>query len=248
MRITIAKDNNELGNLAGKAAAQLIRNAIRTKGTANIIVATGTSQLATIASLVADKETDWSKVVMFHLDEYIGLPETSPASFRRYLKQFFLSRLPPLKAAYLINGESNAKEECDRLNHIIADHPADIALVGIGENGHLAFNDPPADFETTDPYIIVNLDENCRKQQAGEGWFHSPDEVPEQAISMSVNQIMKSASIICSVPGSRKVNALRNCLKKEVSNLYPASILRLHSDCSCFLDEDSAVALSDDGQ
>jgi glucosamine-6-phosphate deaminase len=240
----IAKENPaELGKAAGKAAGQLIRHVISEKGQANIILATGTSQFETLNQLVKE-DIDWSRVVMFHLDEYIGLPESSPASFRRYLKERFLEKVKPLKAAYLVNGETDPVDECRRLGEIIKKNPVDVALVGIGENGHLGFNDPPADFETNEPFLIVNLDEQCRKQQYGEGWFARIEDVPSRAITMSVKQIMKSKHIICSVPDSRKAVAVRDCLEKEVSNLFPATILQLHSDCLCFLDKASAALLT----
>lgn len=243
MKITIAENPLKLGEVAGEYAANLIKNAIEEKGQANIILATGTSQFETINQLIKE-EIDWSKVVMFHLDEYIGLPVTEPASFRKYLKERFLDKVSLLKAAYLINGEVNPKEEIAKLKALIERHPIDVALVGIGENGHLAFNDPPADFNTEEPYLIVNLDEQCRKQQFGEGWFNSIDEVPTQAISMSVQQIMKAKHIICSVPDERKAKAVKDSLEETVSNLFPASILQLHPNCSFYLDKASASLLS----
>src|SRR5205814_1347066 len=167
-----------------------------------------------------------------------------PASFRKYLQERFLSKMPPLKAAYLVNGEGDANAECERLSSIIKKHPIDVALIGIGENGHLAFNDPPADFETEQPYIMVELNEACRAQQMGEGWFKSIEEVPRYAISMSVKQILKSKQIICSVPDSRKALAVKSTLEQPVSNLYPASILQQHSNCSYYLDNSSAALLS----
>src|SRR5258706_2063032 len=200
MKINIYNNPHELGNAEGSTAGQLICEAIEESGSANVILATGTSQFETLNHLIDEEGIDWSKVVMFHLDEYIGLPITHPASFRKYLKERFLSNVPELKEVYLINGEAYPQAECDRIGAIISKHPIDVALVGIGENGHLAFNDPPADFETEEPYIIVELDEPCRKQQFGEGWFRSFEEVPGLAISMSVNQILKSKHIICSVP------------------------------------------------
>jgi len=216
------------------------------KGSANIILATGTSQFETLNQLIAEQGIDWSKVVMFHLDEYIGLPITAPASFRKYLTERFLSKVPALKAAHLINGETDAQAECDRLSGLITRHPIDVALVGIGENGHLAFNDPPADFETEVPYIIVELDEACRRQQLGEGWFKSFEEVPRRAISMSVKQILKSKQIICSVPDKRKAKAVKDCVDRPVSNLFPASILQSHSGCTLFLDAASSSMLAQD--
>lgn len=236
-----------LGSAAGEAAAAAIKNAIAANGSANIILATGTSQFETLNRLLAEPEIDWSKITMFHLDEYIGLPITAKASFRKYLKERFIDLIPTLKAAHLIDGENNPSAECKRLNDLIAKHSIDVALVGIGENGHLAFNDPPANFDTTDPYIIVELDEACRKQQYNEGWFDTMDAVPKQAISMSIRQIMKSKQIICSVPDARKAEAVRNCLEEPVSNLFPASILREHKNCTIYLDKDSAALLQKHG-
>ncbi len=244
MKISIYNNPSEIGKAAGIAAAQLIRKAIEEKGCANIILATGTSQFETLNQLIAQEGIDWSNVVMFHLDEYIGLPITHPASFRKYLQERVLSKLPQLKAAYLINGETDAQAECERIGSLISKNPIDVALVGIGENGHLAFNDPPADFETEQPYIIVELDEACRKQQLGEGWFNYFEEVPKQAISMSVKQILKSKHIICSVLDERKALAVKNSLEQSISNLYPATILQQHPDCTCYLDQFSSALLS----
>lgn len=244
MKIEIANDARELGVAAGRVTARLIKETIARNGTANVILATGTSQFETLNQLIQEKEIDWSKVTMFHLDEYIGLPETHPASFRKYLKERFLAKVPPLKAAHLVNGEGDAQAECVWLGDLITQHPIDVALVGIGENGHLAFNDPPADFDTEEPYIVVDLDEACRKQQFGEGWFKSVDDVPRQAISMSVKQIMKSKNIICSVPDERKAQAVKDTVEQKVSNLFPASILQKHAQCTLFLDKASAKLLS----
>ena len=244
MDVRILESPQELGKAAGSTAADLIRKAISTKDHANIIVATGTSQFETLNQLIAERNIDWSKVVMFHLDEYIGLSITHAASFRKYLKERFLSKVPALKATYLINGETNTSNECKRLGELISQHPIDVALVGIGENGHLAFNDPPANFDTKDPYIVVELDEACRKQQLGEGWFRSLEEVPRSAISMSIKQILKSKNIICSVPDQRKAMAVKNSTMHPVSNLFPATALQLHSNCTCFLDKESSSLLS----
>lgn len=246
MNTFIYKNEIALGKAAGEKAAQLIREAIANNGTANIILATGTSQFETLKALISAKDIQWNKVVMFHLDEYIFLPITHPASFRKYLRERFLSQVAPLKDAWLIDGEGDADEECRRLSDLICNHPIDVALIGIGENGHLAFNDPPADFETEEPYIIVDLNEACKRQQLGEGWFGSVDEVPQQAISMSVKQIFKSKNIICSVPGERKAEAVKHTLENEISNLYPSTILRTHNHCSLFIDDKSASSLGAD--
>ncbi|GGB87558.1 glucosamine-6-phosphate deaminase [Dyadobacter sediminis] len=240
MKIIISNNSQELGRAAGSEAADLIRRTISEKGKANIILATGTSQFETISQLLKEEDIDWSKVTMFHLDEYIGLPVTHPASFRKYLKERFLENVPPLHEVFLINGEADSETELSRLNKLISEHPVDVALVGIGENGHLAFNDPPADFDTEQPYLVVNLDEPCRRQQMNEGWFESLEDVPQQAISMSVKQIMKSEHIICSVPDERKAQAVSDSLLQNVSNKFPASILQLHPSCTCFLDNSSA--------
>ncbi|QEC75205.1 glucosamine-6-phosphate deaminase [Mucilaginibacter ginsenosidivorax] len=247
MRIYIEKNAQDLGAIAGDAAAQHIREAIAGQGTANIILATGTSQFETLKRLIKAPGIAWDKVVMFHLDEYINIPISHKASFRKYLTELFLDKLPPLKAAHLINGEADPTAECERLNKLIDKHPIDVALIGIGENCHLAFNDPPADFDTTAPYIIIDkLDEDCKQQQMNEGWFASLDEVPARAISMSVQQIMKSKHIICSVPDLRKAKAVKNCLEQPISNLYPASILSSHQSCDLFLETLSASLLSND--
>ena len=246
MEVIVCEDKTALGQLAGAAAAELIRGAITENGSANIILATGASQFSTLEKLIAEKDIDWGKVTMFHLDEYIGLPVTAPASFRKYLTERFLTKVPKLKAAHLINGEGDAAAECERLAKLITEAPIDVALVGIGENAHLAFNDPPADFDTPIPYIVVALDEQCRKQQYGEGWFKSVEDVPKKAISMSVKQILKSKHIICSVPDRRKAEAVKNSLEQKISPLYPASILQSHADCTYFLDKESASLLSKD--
>ena len=245
MKIVISNTSKELGEAAGKEAAVLIRQVIAEKGKANVILATGTSQFETINQLILEEDIDWSKVTMFHLDEYIGLSITHQASFRKYLKERFLDKVAPLEASFLINGEADLETEIERISQAIAEHPIDVALVGIGENGHLAFNDPPADFDTENPYLIVNLDEPCRLQQMNEGWFATLEDVPAKAISMSVKQIMKSVHIICSVPDVRKAQAVKDSLEQEVSNIYPASILQLHPDCSFYLDKESASLTSE---
>ena len=244
MEISISTNPKNLGQLAGKAAGKLIRQAISVNGSANIILATGTSQFETINQLLAEEGIAWEKVTMFHLDEYIGLPITHEASFRKYLKERFLDKVRTLQNYYLIDGEVDPVQETKRLGELIQEHPIDVALVGIGENGHLAFNDPPADFETVAPYLVVDLDDACRSQQLNEGWFPSLEAVPAQAISMSIRQIMKSKSIICSVPDERKAKAVKDCVKNPISNLFPASILQEHGDCTLYLDEASASLMN----
>ncbi len=244
MKITISKTKQNAGAAAAALGAKLISKAIRKKGKANIIVATGASQFEMIDRLVRELRIDWTRVTAFHLDEYVGMPITHPASFRKYLWERFVSRLPlPLAAFHYINGEDDAKAECRRVGALIAKHPIDVCFAGIGENGHLAFNDPPADFKTSAPYLVVNLDEDCRKQQMGEGWFKTLAQVPKQAISMSIRQIMKSKTVICTVPDRRKARAVSDCLTGSVTPVHPSSILQRHKAAWCFLDEDSASLL-----
>lgn len=244
MTISISPNPLELGQKAGKIGAELIKKSITSQGFANVILATGTSQFETLKQLLSEKGIDWSKVTVFHLDEYLGLPITHPASFRKYLLERFFVHVPQLKAYHLIDGENDPEKECERLSTLIQNHPIDVAFVGIGENGHLAFNDPPADFKTDKPYLVVNLDHACRMQQFGEGWFPNLEAVPTQAISMSIRQIMKSKAIICSVPDLRKAQAVKDCLEGEINNLHPASILQSHPNCQIFLDEPASSLLS----
>lgn len=245
MFITISNTSRETGIEAGKKAASLIRQAIESKGEATIILATGSSQFDTLNQLTGEEGIDWDKVTMFHLDEYINLPISHKASFRKYLQERFIEKVAPLKSVHLINGEADPEKECRLLEKLISQSPVDVALVGIGENGHLAFNDPPADFETERSYLVVKLDEQCRQQQVNEGWFGAIKEVPAEAISMSVKQIMLSKHIVCTVPGSRKAKAIKNTLERPVWNYYPASILQNHPDCYLFLDKESASLLKE---
>lgn len=222
----------------------MIRAALKNHGKANIILATGASQFEMLAELVK-QPVDWSKVTCFHLDEYVGMPVSHPASFRKYLKERFVDQLAmPPAAFHFLNAEGDPQAECQRLGEVIKQHPIDVAFIGIGENGHLAFNDPPADFETREPYIVVELDDPCRQQQFGEGWFPTFDSVPKQAISMSIRQILASRVIICSVPDSRKAEAVGKAVEGPLTPQLPASILRNHPATTLFLDEPAVARLS----
>ena len=238
MEIRICKDRYELGKSAAKFVASLINAAIAEKGSARIVLSTGASQFDTLASLI-NQPVDWTKVEMFHLDEYIDLPETHPASFRKYLKEKFTS-LVPLKAAHFVDG---TKENIAHLSRLINEAEIDVGLIGIGENSHIAFNDPPADFDTDDPYIVVNLNDTCKAQQVGEGWFASLDDVPKQAVSMSCRQIMKCRHIVSCVPYSVKANAVKLTLESELSNTVPATLLKTHENFTLYIDSDSASLL-----
>lgn len=241
MNITVCMTKDEMGRQAATRGIEQIRQALEEKGHASIILATGASQFEMLEHLVSEESVDWSKVTAFHLDEYLGLPMSHGASFRRYLKERFVDKLPvKIGQFHYIQAEENAEEECERLGRLIEQEEIDVAFIGIGENGHIAFNDPPADFATRDPYIVVELDEACRQQQLGEGWFSSLEEVPEKAISMSVQQIMKAKTIVCTVPDARKAEAVKKTLEEPVTPQVPATILREHPDCHLFLDTESA--------
>ncbi len=234
MRIVISKTAEELGKRAADAAEIIIKEAIHKNGEARIILSTGASQFETLKNLTA-RDIDWSKVTMFHLDEYVNLPETHPASFRKYLKERFVAKTNVGKAHFV----DGTKENIAFLTEEIRKAPVDLGIVGIGVNGHIAFNDPPADFETKDAYIIVNLDETCRNQQVGEGWFNTFDDVPKQAVSMTVYQIMQCKNIITAVPHAEKAWAIENTLKGELSNLVPATMLKMHDSWQLFTDANS---------
>lgn len=233
-----------LGQAAADFGAQAIRAAIAAHGAANIVVATGASQFELLEALVKHDDVDWSRVTAFHLDEYIGMPDTHPASFRRYLTERFTSRLPKLGAFHFVIGDApDLQAEIDRINALIERHPIDVTFAGIGENAHLAFNDPPADFEAAEPFRVVELEERCRRQQFGEGWFPTLDAVPHEAITMTIPQIVRSALVILAVPDRRKAEAVRDTLEGPVTPLVPASILRRHPACHLFLDPESAALL-----
>lgn len=246
MEIKIFDDKAALGAAAAEAARELIRSAQARRKSARIIAATGASQFDFLASLTGLDGIDWKRVTMFHLDEYVGLPETHPASFRLYLRKRLIEKAG-ITDHHLLNPGEDPAAECRRVGKLILAAPIDVAFVGIGENGHLAFNDPPADFETTEPYLVVNLDLRCRQQQLGEGWFRSLEEVPSRAISMSVRQILKSRAILCIVPEARKAQAVKAAVSDPVSPLIPASILRTHENTTLFLDRESAGLLNKAG-
>ena len=232
-----------MGKAAAEHAARTLRSVIREKGNARLIAATGASQFEFLDALTAAPDIDWARVEMFHLDEYVGLPITHPASFRKYLTERLISKTKIAKYHFL-DGEKDRNEVALQVGKELTTAPIDVAFVGIGENGHLAFNDPPADFQTEAPYIIVELDEPCRRQQVNEGWFASIADVPARAISMSVRQIMKSKEIIAVVPDARKAQAVKACLEGEIGPLAPASILRQHPNATIYLDKNSASLLS----
>jgi glucosamine-6-phosphate deaminase len=244
MRISLEQDRQSLGREAARLGGTAIREAIAARGGAAIVLATGASQFEMLAALCQRTDIDWSRVIAFHLDEYIDLPETHPASFRRYLRERFLTHVPGIGAFHLIDGNAaDLAGEVARLNGLIEPLAIDVVFAGIGENGHLAFNDPPADFETKDGFTVVTLDEDCRRQQLGEGWFATLDAVPHRAISMTVRQIMRGQLVVLSVAGDRKAAAVGGAIAGPVTPLCPASILQRHPNCHVFLDPPAAKNL-----
>jgi glucosamine-6-phosphate deaminase len=244
MKIKVMKNSEELGKEAASYCAAILNRSIEQKGTARLILSTGASQFDLLKALV-NETVDWERVEMFHLDEYINITETHPASFRKYLKERFTSRVQ-LKKVHFVDGEGDINKTIKELSGEIRKEPIDLGLIGIGENAHIAFNDPPADFETKEAYIIVSLDDNCKKQQAREGWFVTEDDVPKQAISMSVHQIMQCNSIVSFVPYRVKANAVKLTLENDLTNMVPATMLKNHKDTTLFLDEESASLVDEE--
>lgn len=243
MQIKIAATRQLLGKTAADAAAAHLAERLAQQAEVNLVVATGSSQFEVLDALSARTEIDWSRVNGFHLDEYLGLPRSHSASFCGYLAKRFVERVP-LKSFFYLDGTLPADELVRRACEQIASKRIDLMLCGIGENAHLAFNDPPADFETKSPYHIVQLDEACRKQQVGEGWFDSLQQVPTQAISMTIHQILQADKIICSVPDRRKAEAVQKTLEGSITPDVPASALSNHPAVTLILDTSSAALLS----
>jgi len=242
MNVRIEPDRRAMSAAAAAHAAGSIRRAIDRRGKARIVAATGASQLDFLAALTPTTGIDWSRVELFHLDEYAGLPESHPASFRRYLRENLIEPTR-LGKYHFLDGEGNLDEVRARVGRALAEEDVDVMFAGIGENGHLAFNDPPADFETTEPYIVVKLDEACRRQQVGEGWFAKFEDVPDTAISMSIRQMLKAREMLIIVPDARKAAAVKATLEGEIGPAVPASILRTHPNVTLYLDRAAASLL-----
>lgn len=243
MVVRVFEERNSLGQAAAVQAARAIRDAIAKRGRARVVAASAASQFEFLEALTEAPGIDWRNVELFHLDEYIGLPMSHPASFCKFLQERLIGKTG-ITEHHLLNGEDDPAEVIRHTNQAISAAPIDIAFVGIGENGHLAFNDPPADFETEEPYIVVSLDEACRQQQVGEGWFKDLAAVPKRAISMSVRQVLKAKEIVAVVPGPKKARAIKACFDGEISPMAPASILRTHANATIYLNRESAALLS----
>lgn len=236
-------DKYSLGQTAADHAARSLRRTLRDQGSARIVAATGASQFEFLDALTREPRIDWRLVEVFHLDEYVGLPATHPASFRKYLLERLIHKAG-ITRYHLLDGEGDLQAAVRITGAELQSKPVDLLFAGIGENGHLAFNDPPADFKVEDPYLIVDLDEACRQQQVNEGWFSNLSDVPRRAISMSVRQILRAKEIIVAVPDSRKAHAVKACIEGEITPMVPASILRNHPNSTIYLDTDSAALLS----
>lgn len=239
----IFDDKLLLAKAAAERAASTLQQALAERGHARIIAATGASQFDFLDALTALPDIDWPNVEMFHLDEYIGLPADHRASFRKFLRERLVAKTG-ITQVHFLEVDSNPEAVAEKVGAEISAAPIDVAFVGIGENGHLAFNDPPADFETEKPYLIVELDEACRRQQAGEGWFADISQVPTRAVSMSIRQILKAKEILVIVPDARKARAVKECFEAEITPLHPASALRRHPNATVYLDRDSSALLS----
>lgn len=242
MQIKTYTDRLTMSRAAANHAAAILRRRIDEAGGARIIAATGASQFDFLEALTTSPGIDWSRVEMFHLDEYVGLPVDHPASFRKYLLERLIRKVG-LTRYHLLDAETDAAGAAARVGKELSSAPIDVAFVGIGENSHLAFNDPPADFETTEPYIVVTLDLACRRQQVGEGWFKTVEDVPTQALSMSIRQILDAREILCIVPDTRKADAVKATVEGVIGPAVPASILRTHSHTTLYLDRDAASQL-----
>lgn len=238
MIISISRNAAELGAAAARFAGAKLREALTRNGEARLVLSTGSSQFETLGALLKE-DVDWPKTEIFHLDEYIGLPITHKASFRKYLKERFISHIQ-CRTFHGVETEGDVGKAMAGLTDEIRKKPVDVGLIGIGENGHIAFNDPPADFETREAFIVVSLDERCKRQQVGEGWFKSVDEVPDKAVSMTVWQIMQCRTIVSAVPHRVKAEAVHKTLTSGLSKMIPATILKQHADFHLFIDHGSA--------
>lgn len=238
MIITISENASALGAAAARLSGARLREAIARNGEARLVLSTGLSQFETLAALL-EEDVDWPKTEIFHLDEYIGIPVTHKASFRKYLQERFVDFIACRKF-HSVDTEGDIGRTIADLTNEIRKKPVDVGLIGIGENGHIAFNDPPADFATREAFIVVTLDERCKRQQVGEGWFRSVEEVPGQAVSMTVRQIMQCRTIVSAVPHRVKAEAVHKTLTSGLSNMIPATMLKQHADFHLFLDCDSA--------
>lgn len=245
MNVRVFGSKGDLGDAAAERAATIIREAVRTRGEARIIVATGNSQLEFSDALVRRQDVPWARVVVFHMDEYASMSEDHPASFRRWVRERIVERTRPAAAHYILGDAPDLEAECDRYAELLLEAPIDCAFVGIGENGHIAFNDPhEADFFDPKVVKVVTLDDACRRQQVGEGHFPSLEETPERALTLTCPALMRAVHVVCCVPDARKATAVRAAVEGPVSTSCPASLLRTHPNAELYLDGASAAGLT----
>ncbi len=242
--VSVYSTNQEMGSAAAQVAAATIRNAVREKGLAHIIIATGNSQLTFLTALREMPEIDWSRVNIFHMDEYVGIDPNHPASFPQFLHHHFLSYIKP-KAFYPVPGQARDLDKaCREYEQLLRAHPADLCALGFGENGHLAFNDPPfADFNDPVWVKVVKLDEVSRRQQVGEGHFARLDQVPTHAITLTIPALLSAKRILALVPEARKADAVVRALRGPITIDCPGSIMRKTAHAHLFLDRDSAAKI-----
>lgn len=241
MPVAIYESNAALGQAAAADFAEIVTQAVAKRGTASVILATGNSQLSFMRALREQPGIPWDKLNVFHMDEYLGMSVQHRASFRRFLREKIVDVYHP-RAMYGIQGDSpDIEAELARYAALLDEHKPDLCVLGIGENGHLAFNDPPADFHTGKTIHVVTLDEQCRRQQVGEGHFVSLDNVPKQAISLTIPALLKPPHVMAIVPEARKATAVQAALRGPVTESCPASILRTQAHVKMYLDVDSAA-------
>jgi glucosamine-6-phosphate deaminase len=245
IKLQIHANKKAAGEAAARAAAEALRQLDHSESGIGVVFATGASQLETLHALTSIPGLPWRKIQGFHLDEYLGMDEDHPASFRRYLREN-LTRRVPMGEFFEIDGSSADPDQVRReyVQKLWAADPQ-LCLLGIGENGHLAFNDPAeANFNDPDAMKVVTLDAECREQQLAEGWFKSLEEVPERALTLTISTLLKIPKLIVSVPGPRKAQSVRRTLEEPISTACPATILRTHPDVTLYLDRDSAAQLN----
>jgi glucosamine-6-phosphate deaminase len=244
LRVRVFPDPRALAAAAAADASAHLRDAIAARGVAHAMFATGNSQFEFLDALVLDDTIDWTSVIGFHMDEYVGIGANHPASFRRYLRERLVERVP-FAAFHFLEGDAvDVDAECERYSTLLRDHPLDLCCLGIGENGHLAFNDPPvADFDDPLDVKVVELDEACRRQQVGEGHFPDIPTVPTHAITVTIPALLRASTVLAIVPEARKAEPVRRTLEGPISTACPATILRRQRHATLYLDVDSASGL-----
>lgn len=240
LRVRVFETRKEMGDCAGAEAAAILRKLLAERESVNVMFAAAPSQNETLAALLEDSYIDWSRINAFHMDEYAGLDPAHPAGFRNYLRRAIFDR-KPFKSVHLINGNaSDPIREAQRYDALLREHPLDLCILGVGENGHIAFNDPPvADFQDKSFVKLVELEQRCRQQQVHDGCFEHLSQVPTHALTVTIPGLCQAKIMICSVPAPTKAEAVRQMIQGQISTECPASILRTHSDARLYVDADA---------